>query len=427
MAIPKGILEKGEKINYLLILLLAFSMPLAFKPLYLSYIIIFLFITWFLQGNFRTRFAWDRIKSNKLLLLLPLFYLLHVIALIYTTDLNDGIKHLEVKATLLLLPIFIIGEKPFNVKESEGILKAFVVGNTVAVLICIIVASIKSVHIDANGFNFNTSIWDDTRNLPFLVLLKNNWSYFSYGSFSIILHPSYFSMYLLFSIGILVYFLHENLGKMLFLINVFLILLFILAIFLLGSRAGILCSAVVMIFFIAAKFISSSRKIIFIPIILLSIISVFFFFSSSRFSIIGKEFSTIDFNGLQTTSNTRIKIWEKSVGQIKEHFLFGVGPGDTRASLNFMNNEHGVDVQLNAHNQYLETFISLGLLGFSLLISILIIPMIIAFRKKNALLTLLLFIISFNALFESVLERAAGVIFYSFFFCFFIKAFHDEE
>jgi O-antigen ligase len=410
-----------ERINYSLILLLVFSMPLAIRALYLSYLIILLFVTWFLLGGLKSRLTWSALRSNRLLLLLALYYILHVVALIYTTDINDGVKHLEVKATFLLLPVFFIGRNLISDKQSDGVMKAFVAGSFTALLICIIVATANSITVNANGLSFNTSIWDGTRDYPFLELLKNNWSYFSYSSFSVFLHPSYFSMYLLFSIGILIYFLHNQLNKAWIVLNITLISIFIIAIFLLGSRAGILCSGIAIIAFVAYKLLKSTKKIIFIPIILVTIISIFFLFSSSRFSIISRDFSSYDYAGLKSTSNTRIKIWEKSVNQIKSHFIFGVGPGDTLKSLDFVSSDDPQKVKLNAHNQYLETFLALGLLGFCVLISIFVVPFVIAFRRKDALLFFFLYIVAFNCLFESVLERAAGVIFYAFFFCLFLR------
>ena len=70
---------------------------------------------------------------------------------------------------------------------------------------------------------------------------------------------------------------------------------------------------------------------------------------------------------------------------IKKNFIFGVGTGDTQDSLNnrYLLNGYtdSFKHKLNAHNQYLETFIAIGLIGFSGLISLLIIP-IVYFRKN---------------------------------------------
>jgi O-antigen ligase len=421
MHVDSKFIELVRKINFLLILLLAFSLPLAIKAIYLSYIIILLFITWLLQVNIKSDLGIINIATNKLLLLLPLYYILHIIALIYTTDINDGMKHLETKASMLLLPILFIGENSFTNKKSDGILKAFVAGNLVAVLVCIIIASLKSVSFNETGFNFNTSIWDGTRDYAFIELLKNNWTYFSYTSFSVFLHPSYFSMYLLFSVGVLVYFIHRNISRIWIFINILLILLFMFAIVLLGSRAGILSCAVAIIGYVFYRLYYSLRKIIYIPIILITFITVYLLVSSSRFSIIIREFSSFDLNGLKTTSNKRLKIWEKSIEQIQQNFFFGVGPGDSLKALNYVDEEGGTKININAHNQFLETFISLGLAGFSLLMAILIFPIVFALRKKNMLLLFFLFVLSFNFMFESVLERAAGTIFVVFFYCLFLK------
>lgn len=413
--------ERIHKLNFLCILLLAFAMPLAIRSLYLSYIIIPWVIFWLLEGDFKLRFNKCRFESSKLHLLLPIFYLLHIIALIYTNDLSDGLKHLEVKMSMLIIPILIIGESNLNGERINRILKAFVAGNIVAVITCIIVATIHSTKVTDAGLVFNSSMWEGTMNYPFLVQVKNNWSYFSYTSFSILLHPTYFSMYLLFSIGILVYFLHRQITKIMFIISLLLILLFVIGIFLLGSRAGILCFAFSGVFFMIFKLINSSRKIIFIPLIGITFIGIFFMFTSTRFSLIDKELSSMKSIEMGNTSDHRLNIWNKSIHVIKEHFLLGVGPGDSLRSINYVGSDGKRNFFLNAHNQYLETFIGLGIFGIGLLVTILLLPIILALRKKNFLLLFFIFILSFNFIFESVLERASGIIFFVLFYSLFIK------
>ena len=79
--------------------------------------------------------------------------------------------------------------------------------------------------------------------------------------------------------------------------------------------------------------------------------------------------------------------------------------------------------KLNAHNQYLQTALSIGFFGLIVLLISLFLPFVDSFKNGNFLLIIFLLIISFNFLFESMLERQSGVVFYAFFnsFLFFSK------
>ncbi|MBN1651412.1 MAG: O-antigen ligase family protein, partial [Bacteroidales bacterium] len=120
---------------------------------------------------------------------------------------------------------------------------------------------------------------------------------------------------------------------------------------------------------------------------------------------------------------SRIHIWNAGTDIIKKHFVFGVGPGDTSTELlNRYIAHHYIDPVLrnsNAHNQYLETFIDLGFVGFLLLFGSIISPFFVSIEKRNIVFQVFLFIIGFNFLFESVLNMQAGVVFFSFFYSLF--------
>jgi O-antigen ligase len=114
----------------------------------------------------------------------------------------------------------------------------------------------------------------------------------------------------------------------------------------------------------------------------------------------------------------RILIWESSLELIQEQSIFGVGTGDVKDALLKKYEENGIvnalNRKLNAHNQYLQTAITLGLPGIIILLSGLVFAFILAVRRQNLLLLLFSVVVSFNFLVESMLERQAGVVFYSF-------------
>ena len=104
---------------------------------------------------------------------------------------------------------------------------------------------------------------------------------------------------------------------------------------------------------------------------------------------------------------------------ISKHVIFGVGTGDVKDALMESYKEHQdvkiLSQKLNAHNQYLQTFISLGIFGLILLLYMLFFPAIRAFRQKDFLFMIFLAIFAVNIMVESMLENQAGVIFYALF------------
>jgi len=76
---------------------------------------------------------------------------------------------------------------------------------------------------------------------------------------------------------------------------------------------------------------------------------------------------------------------------------------------------NAIQHRLDAHNQYLQTYISLGLVGFIPLALMLILPAVSAFRREDYIYFFFLFLFSLNILVESMFENQAGVVFYAFF------------
>jgi O-antigen ligase len=72
--------------------------------------------------------------------------------------------------------------------------------------------------------------------------------------------------------------------------------------------------------------------------------------------------------------------------------------------------------QLNSHNQFLQTFLALGLPGILLLLSLFVFPIINSLKTKNYILFCFLVIVFLNFLTESMLETISGVVFFAFFY-----------
>jgi O-antigen ligase len=118
-------------------------------------------------------------------------------------------------------------------------------------------------------------------------------------------------------------------------------------------------------------------------------------------------------NNNSVESNTaRIIMWRTSIDVWKGNFLFGTGTGDYDDELTAKNLEYknqGVAKErLNSHNQFLNSAVQLGLVGFFVLLMIFVSSYFFSDKKLWQLLILVVF--SINFLVESFLETQAGII-----------------
>jgi len=73
--------------------------------------------------------------------------------------------------------------------------------------------------------------------------------------------------------------------------------------------------------------------------------------------------------------------------------------------------------ELDSHNQYFDTIISIGIVGLLLLLAYYFVPILIMvkYKKTDFIYLIFIMIIAFNSLFESVFEGQVGIIFFNFF------------
>jgi len=417
-------------INFFALLLFVFWLPLndEFKPAILAFWI----FTWLLEGNFKTRF---KNFPNKLIYLSLAFYIfLYIFSLLYTDNIDYGLFEIQRKLSIVFFPILIIGSN-LKIKENKNtILFTFVIANLFASIYLLSNAFFSNLIIENGEWYIKYWHWDGFKDNTFWQVVNMRYSNFSSSYLSIFIHPSYFSMYILFSIIILIDFLRNNIlkSKILKFISFITILFFIFIIYLLQSRAGFitLFITIIFIFFFELKKYKT-KKLIFSGIVIIAI-SVFFVFSSSNMQTAFSKLEnyTSKKNKLEfVKQDARLQTWYSATKLIKENFWFGTAPADVYEVLTkkykSFNFEGAEKQQLNAHNQYLETFAGLGIIGFISLMSIFIAGFIFAYKNKHYLMFFLLLILSVNFLFESMLNRMAGVLFMMIFYSLFV--FGDKQ
>jgi len=121
----------------------------------------------------------------------------------------------------------------------------------------------------------------------------------------------------------------------------------------------------------------------------------------------------------------RILIWKSDLATIQKNIPLGSGTGDIKDELiqTYLQYNYTdlAKKNLNAHNQFFQTAITLGLAGIIAIIACFTIPLYIGFRSKNIILLSFIIITIINFSVESMLEVQAGTIFFSFFYVLLLK------
>lgn len=394
------------KANYVFILLLVCSAP--FSGIVVSALIGTLFVLWILRSEYKT--VPEKI-SDKNFILPVLLYLFFLIGMFYTENLDSGWFDLQVKLSILIFPLIFSGNTGYNAKQTTGILSGYIAGCLITCTVCCV---ISLQHTIESGIN-----------------------HFFYKDFSYFMHPGYFSMYLNMAVALIAgFFLKKSESTIRYKWLLILILLFfIFCIILLSSKSGIFSMIIILALFFSKYFFKSLK--IALPAILtgLAVLIVLLFQfipgNVNRFW----DFERIIITGQISETNkestqARIYIWKDAVELIKEHPVLGYGTGDVKDALvkkyRKENFSFAAEEKLNAHNQFLQTFIATGAVGFLLLILTLFFSLKL-FLKNNSFVGISFMIIIFlNFMIESVLETQAGVVFYALFNSLFIFKFKDN-
>lgn len=326
-------------------------------------------------------------------------YVLHLIGILYSEDKAAAMFDIQQKLSLVLFPIIFFADNLYYIKDK--ILKSFVVACILAGIICLI-----------NAF--------------YHYYISFNSDSFFYSQFSVIMHASYFAMYLCFSIAVLLF--NPNIIKnkiFKYVAIAFMTLLIVLT----SSKSGVLAMLTLyLLVLIRVIYIEKSVKkaILGVSVMVAAGLILFVVYPKSVIRLIQMK-NTIEHhdNSELNTTSSRIVIWKHSLHIIANNLWIGVGTGDKKSALKKEYNKSSeyelTQKNLNAHNQYLQTFIGLGLPGIVLLLSVLGALLYKSYITQNHEGILMALLIGFNLLFESMFETQAGVVFIAFFISYFLS------
>lgn len=361
-----------------------FTLPLS---QFLNSRLLFLSVTisFFLFGrNFSIRVllnqSWD----------LLLFFLILVIGLMHSTDVELGLRQLETSLSLIGVPIMIYYLDSFSKEKLTSTFYAFAGGAFTSSMICLINALIS----------FSQT---------------GQWSVFFFNNFTEIIdsHPTYFAYYLIFVITYGFYLLYYELPKRWTFLTVALIVFFFLILLLTSGQTAFISVLLIFSFFVSKYLLEQKTKRTSLVAVLVLLLLV------SMFSLVTLFQKNDEFRSLSNQNDywERIELWQSAI-HASTNPLIGVGTGDYNLILNEYYRTHSMphfaDENLNSHDQFVQLYFSNGIIGLLAFLLILGRPLYISVKSQNLLGILLYFPFLIYGVTEVFLGRYQGVVFLSF-------------
>ena len=390
----KILIEKHGNTILGLLTAMMFALPIIPSPVRPTCIILFVIGSILSSCYSPQQFRWRYFLLNASV------FIVYLVSLIYSEDINYGFRKIETGASLIVFPLIfsLISTRHLNY-IFENIYKFMWIFIT-TVLIANLAFFIK--------FYTHYNFVDSLQHFPNIIRSDVfGWN----------IHPIYLSMHIAIAIIFSLFLIKKGLSVKNMIILLLMDLVLILFLLIMIKKGPIL--GLVMIMSLLVLLFKNRNLWIFYGAIITVVIGVIIFHPkvNSKFS----ELLEINKNNHDelTSTNIRMKIYDCAVDITSEAGIFGFGLGDGKNQLVncYVEKEAFAlsDSQYNSHNQYLGFILNIGYLGLILFLLFVGIRVIKAYSHKNYLaLAVVLFycIVMFS---ENILEREQGVIFFSFF------------
>jgi O-antigen ligase len=346
-----------DNVYQYLLIILAFLMPLTVFGANL--IIVIICFLWLLSGNYKDKFL--KIVNNKLLVASIIFFLLHLIGLTWTEDINWGF-HIAHKMWyfLLLFPIL------FSITRKEFV-KFYVASFLIAIALTEIASYLVWFEI-VPPFK-NASVENPT---PFMSHISYN-PILAFAIY-IVLHEIFFN---------------KKLSNISFSFYGFFAISMCINMFITGGRAGQVAFFVILAILIFQIFEKQRMKSILLILLIMPSIFIVSYQTSSMFNervnLALKEIYTHsekEYSSVGLRINYALNSWEV----IKKNPFVGVGTGDFPKEYMKINtiNSPNLPNTTNPHNMYTLVLVQLGFLGLLSMTSIFYYQIKLSFKSSKS-------------------------------------------
>lgn len=361
-----------------------------YLPLSIGLMLVFGFFT----GEFTLKKIWDNWAFKGFVFLFS-FY---AISALFHYDQEKAVEELTKKLSLIVVPFVLLSNRFFFIKHKENLFLIYFAGVILTLL-----------YLDVKGFSF----YNAQGVFPFYV------------KYSVFTHPTYLGSNVLISIIFLFGRIVKKKGSWLKkTLQMILLLALVTHLVLLLSKAVIIAGGIVLLFFFFYLLFKDVKKLLlFIGVFSLPLIVVLLgstSFVQIKKNVLGR-FSSLEHYKKEGAGGTqfRYKISVNAPGIIGKHWLAGVGVGKEHDHLMDFYAKQGWSYALaggyNSHNQFIQTWISIGVFGVLLLLVLLFAPLFLNEFDGNKMM---LFCFLFIFCTEAMLERQAGIVLFVLFYMF---------
>ena len=324
------------------------------------------------------------------------FYLFHIVGMAWSTNTAFGWSDVGMKLSFLIVPLIVaIGRLKLPLKKWAN----WVTDSMSVIVIGLLILA----------------VWKS-----FAAPEDNHWAYFFESEYSTFLHRSYWATYCAIGASWALFDWISGTRKIISW-RLFTFMILSASTVLTISKAGIIILGILCFWLMIHQIIVRKWWKIAVPgfILIIGLLIGVSYFSprvAGRFQEIPKAFTTVKTSGnTDVESNAaRIIMWSTSWKVIRSNWLAGAGTGDVKDVLIAKNLALGntivAEKKLNSHNQFLNSWVQLGLMGFLFLLGIFVTGFANAFRSKSLPLTLMTLAFFVTMLFESFVETQGGII-----------------
>lgn len=401
----KKVIRNRNKIYPFLILLVLTSFLVSYAINSISILLLIFFF--FFDSKKDILIKLKNIKNNKVVILYILFFSVQCLGLIYSSNLNYGLKKIYSLIPLVFLPGVLLSEK-ISSKSLSSIL------NFQKYWVSIIFLYFLFIHIFIDGRYLNNFV---------LYVINDRLGISQFYVFYIILIPLMYCWSLI-----------EKRQKVF--LNILFVLLFLFFIFLLSNKTSLLMLCVFILF--KTRYYFKNKKKYYTTFLGL-FLSLLFLMIAYLIPSINKKIDVllrttdmdmetiITKNSVTFTNNTfehRLLINYISYNEISSHFPIGVGIGDYRDVLYYnykkLNFKYGIKENFNNHNQYIAEFLKTGIFG-GIIFILLLYKLLKAGKLSDSIYIYIITFFVIGCFFESYLERQHGVVIFAILIPFFLK------